>query len=30
LGQKKNFGGSAVTSGKKNKGVKNAKRMGDF
>jgi len=28
--KKKNFGGSAVTSGKKNKGVKNAKRMGDL
>jgi len=26
---KKNFGGSAVTSGKKDKGVKNAKRLGD-
>jgi hypothetical protein len=25
--QKKNFGGSAVTSGRKDKGVKNAKRM---
>lgn len=26
--KKKNFGGSAVTSGRKDKGVKNAKRMG--
>ena len=25
--KKKNFGGSAVTSGNKNKGIKNAKRM---
>jgi len=27
--KKRNFGGSAVTSGNKNKGVKNAKRQGD-
>jgi len=27
--QTKNFGGSAVTSGKKDKGIKNAKRFGD-